>query len=381
MDKHLTKTRFTLSVFYFISGIIFASFTSRIPGIQHKLMLNDASLGIVLACIPAGLMISMPFAGYFTSRFKMRSLLIAAALAYSVLLLCLGFASSAWQVSVVLFLFGVSRTFFNVSVNTCSIVLQQQFKQSIVTSFHGIWSLAALLGALLSMMLIGLDVSMEYHFLIVSIFSVTVVFFFNGSIPEAGKGQPKKKLFSAANKGLLYLGFIAAGSMFCEGMMSDWSGIYFSKVGGVTGQYYVLGYASYLTTMVVGRFLGDWFLGKYGEMTMLRASAFLLGIGFLVAVVFPYPILIVIGFLLVGFGVSCFVPMIFLLASKNTVVPIGTAVSSVSLLGYIGFLFGPPIIGYLSETFGLQAAFISSILVALLIGIAAMQVKQKQVIS
>jgi MFS family permease len=343
-------------------------------------MLNDASLGLMLSSIPAGLMVSMPFAGYFTNRFRMRALLIAAALSYSILLLCLGYASAAWQVSVVLFLFGVSRTFFNVSVNTCSIVLQQQFKRSIVTSFHGIWSLAALLGALLSMMLIGWDVSMENHFLIVSVFSVVVLFFFNASIPEAGKGQPKKKLFSAENKGLLQLGFIAAGSMFCEGMMSDWSGIYFSKVGGVTGQYYVLGYASYLTTMVLGRFLGDWFLGKYGEMTMVKASAILLGAGFLVAVVFPYPILIIAGFMLVGLGVSCFVPMIFLLASKNAEVPIGTAVSSVSLLGYIGFLIGPPIIGYLSETFGLQVAFFSSILVALLIGIVAFRFRQNQAI-
>lgn len=375
----MTKSRLTVSVFYFISGIIFASFTSRIPGIQHKFSLNDVSLGLMLASIPAGLIISMPFAGFFTNRFKMRSLLIAAALSYSILLLCLGYASAEWQVSVVLFLFGVSRTFYNVSVNTCSIVLQQQFKQSIVTSFHGIWSLAALLGALLSMILIGWNVTMENHFMLVSIFSVIVVFFFNGSIPETGKGQPKKKLFSAANKGLLQLGFIAAGSMFCEGMMSDWSGIYFSKVGGVTGQYYVLGYASYLTTMVLGRFLGDWFLGKYGEMVMVRASAFLLGMGFLVAVVFPYPILIVIGFLLIGLGVSCFVPMIFLLASKNAVVPIGTAVSSVSLLGYIGFLIGPPIIGYLSETFGLQVAFMSSIVVALMIGVVALRFKQSQV--
>ncbi len=341
-------------------------------------MLNDASLGLILASIPAGLMVSMPFAGYFTNRFRMRALLIAAAFSYSILLLCLGYASAAWQVSVVLFLFGVSRTFFNVSVNTCSIVLQQQFKRSIVTSFHGIWSLAALLGALLSMMLIGWDVSMENHFLIVSVFSLVVLFFFNGSIPEAGKGQPRKKLFSAENKGLLQLGFIAAGSMFCEGMMSDWSGIYFSKVGGVTGQYYVLGYASYLTTMVLGRFLGDWFLGKYGEMTMVKASAILLGAGFLVAVVFPNPILIIAGFMLVGLGVSCFVPMIFLLASKNAEVPIGTAVSSVSLLGYIGFLIGPPIIGYLSETFGLQVAFFSSILVALLIGIVAFRFRQNQ---
>lgn len=381
MDNHLTKSRFTVSVFYFISGIIFASFTSRIPGIQQKFSLNDASLGLMLASIPAGLIISMPFAGFFTNRFRMRSLLIAAALSYSVLLLCLGYATAEWQVSLLLFLFGVSRTFFNVSVNTCSIVLQQSYRQSIVTSFHGIWSLAALLGALLSMILMGWDVRMENHFMAVSIFSVIVVFFFNGSIPEASKGQAKKKLFSAENKGLLQLGFIAGGSMFCEGMMSDWSGIYFSKVGGVTGQYYVLGYASYLTTMVLGRFLGDWFLGKYGEMLMVRASAILLGTGFLVAVVFPYPILIVIGFLLIGLGVSCFVPMIFLLASKNAVVPIGTAVSSVSLLGYIGFLIGPPIIGYLSETFGLQAAFISSIVVALMIGIVAMRFKQRQVIS
>lgn len=344
-------------------------------------MVNDVTLGLMLASIPAGLILSMPFAGLFTSKCKMGSLLTIAAMSYAALLLALGFASSSWQVYLILFLFGVSRTFYNVSVNTCSILLQQQYKKSIVTTFHGIWSLAALLGALISMAVIGLDISMEDHFFLVSIFSVIIVFLFNRSIPETGPPQERKKLFSAANKVLLQLGFIAAGSMFCEGMMSDWSGIYFSKVGAVVGQYYVLGYASYLSTMVLGRFLGDWLMQKYGIISMLRASAFSMGVGFLIAVLFPIPMVIVIGFMLVGLGVSCFVPMVFLLATKHTSVSIGTAVSSVSIMGYLGFLIGPPVIGFLSEKFGLQAAFFSSVVVAAMVAYVALQLKGKDTMS
>ena len=62
----LRRDRITLSVFFFISGLIFSTFTSRIPGLQQRFAMNNAQLGVLLACLPVGLIVSIPFAGLIT---------------------------------------------------------------------------------------------------------------------------------------------------------------------------------------------------------------------------------------------------------------------------------------------------------------------------
>jgi MFS family permease len=159
--------------------------------------------------------------------------------------------------------------------------------------------------------------------------------------------------------------------MFCEGIMSDWSGIYFSKIGNVTDKYYVVGYTFYLTTMLIGRFVGDKLTARFGEYSIIKLSSLFLSVGFLIAIIFTHPALIVVGFVLVGFGVSCIIPITFLLSSKITSIPIGVAISTISLMGYVGFLIGPPIIGFISNEFNLRWAFLTCFFFSVMIGFFA----------
>jgi MFS family permease len=235
--QHIIFNRITVSVFFFLSGLILSTFTSRIPGLQERFSLNNAQLGILLACLPIGLIISMPFAGYITNKYSIKSVLTLAAISFVVLLLILGFSRRVWQLYVVLFLFGVTRTFYNVSINTISVLLQSHYKKKIINSFHGIWSLATLLGALVSLILIGNDISLEAHIISISIFCFVVILIFYKKIPITTSSSTQFKLISSKQKRLLWLGFIAFGTMFCEGIMGDWSGIYFEKIGLVSKKY------------------------------------------------------------------------------------------------------------------------------------------------
>jgi MFS family permease len=360
--QHIILNRITVSVFFFLSGIILSTFTSRIPGLQERFSLNNAQLGVLLACLPIGLIISMPFAGFITNKYSIKTVLTIAAISFVLLLLVLGFSRKVWQLYVVLFLFGVTRTFYNVSINTISVLLQSHYKKKIINSFHGIWSLATLLGALVSLILIGNDVSLEIHIISISIFCFLIILVFYKKIPTTTSSSSQFKLISSKQKRLLWLGLIAFGTMFCEGIMGDWSGIYFEKIGLVSKKYYVIGYAFYLTAMLIGRFWGDKLIDKFGELKIIRTSSLLLSSGFLISIVFTQPFLITIGFVLVGFGVSCIIPIAFLLSSKNTSVPVGMAISTVSMMGYVGFLIGSPLIGFISNSFNLRWAFLTCLL-------------------
>lgn len=377
--NELDKNRITISVFFFLSGIIFSTFTSRIPGLQDRFSMNNAELGILLACLPAGLICSMPFAGVILNRYSIKNILSISCFLYLILLVLLGFSTNVWQLYFVLFLFGVTRTFFNISVNTISVILQSKFEKKIINTFHGIWSFAALAGALLSLALIGNNVGIQSHVLVVSLACLFFTLIYYRQIPVVISEKREFRLIDRKQKTLLYLGFIAFCTMFCEGIMGDWSGLYFSKVGQVSNKYYVVGYTFYLTSMLIGRFFGDKLTAKYGEANIVKYSSYLLSIGFLISIILPSPVFIVIGFLLVGFGVSCIIPITFLLSSKASDVPVSMAISTISLMGYMGFLIGPPLIGFISNNSNLRWAFLTCFFFSVLVGFFAVKYERSRV--
>src|ERR1700730_14358681 len=110
--------RIAVSVFFFIAGLTFASWASRIPDIKTSLHLSDAGLGTVLFALPMGQIVSLPLSGWLISRFGSRQLVIAAAIFYPLTLLLLAFASSTWQLIIALFLFGLWANLVNIAMNT-----------------------------------------------------------------------------------------------------------------------------------------------------------------------------------------------------------------------------------------------------------------------
>jgi MFS family permease len=90
---------------------------------------------------------------------------------------------------------------------------------------------------------------------------------------------------------------------------------------------------------------------------VLTYSGGLIGLGLLVAVAFPYPLMAGFGFILTGFGVSCVIPMVFSMAGRSAGMSSGSAIAAVSTVGYLGFLIVPPLVGSVAQLAGLQSAF------------------------
>jgi predicted MFS family arabinose efflux permease len=183
------------------------------------------------------------------------------------------------------------------------------------------------------------------------------IYFFKDTLYEEPIPQQNKKLFSFPEKSLLKFAFICFASMACENVMYDWSGIYFEKAVHVTKNTATAGFVVYMIAMTMGRLFGDKLISRFGVQLLLKFSGIFIFVGLLLAVLLPYALTAGLGFILVGFGVSCIVPMVFQVVGKSTTMSSGTALASISSIGYIGFLIVPPFIGFVAQAASLQLSF------------------------
>ncbi|RYE30735.1 MAG: MFS transporter [Sphingobacteriaceae bacterium] len=350
--------RIATAVFFFISGFGYSTWASRIPTLQQKLHLNEAQLGAVLFALPVGLMLTLPVTGNLLNRFSSRNIMFIGTIAFNLMLALLGFTTEIWQLVLVLFCFGSSRNLMNISVNAQSVSVQQLYNRSIITTFHGIWSMAGFAAAALGYLMVSGKISPSYHFFVVGLLLIVVAFFFfPKTLNQKPVKQERRPAFVLPDKSLVKFGLISFASMACEGTMYDWSGIYFQKEVHASAAIATAGFVVYMIAMTTGRFFGDQLVNQIGTKPMLRYSGILIIIGMLLSAVFPVAIVAGIGFILIGFGVACVVPLVFSIAGKSKTLSSGSAIASVSTVGYLGFLMVPPVVGFIAQAAGLRWSF------------------------
>lgn len=357
--QSLQRTRLAVSLFYFGQGISFASWASRIPDIKHQLGLSDAGLGSILFALPVGQLCTMPVSATLVTRYGSKNILTLAAVLYVVALCNLGLAAAPWQLAAFLFLFGVIGNMANISVNTQAVEAEKLYNRPIMTSFHGAWSMAGFCGALIGLAMINFDLSPLIHFGIIMIL-VWIHVFINHKHLVRGKpsaAATKRSFFIRPERGLLQLGIIGFCSMATEGAMFDWSGVYFKDIVRTPPSLVVLGYASFMVMMATGRFLGDAVITRLGRPRTMQYSGLIITSGMALSVIFPYLLTATLGFMLVGIGVSTVVPSLYSMAGRNEKVSPGMAIAMVSSVSYLGFLMGPPLIGYISALFSLRYSY------------------------
>jgi len=352
------KYRIATSIFFFIAGLTFSTWASRIPAIQAKLELSDAGLGAVLFALPAGLMTSLPVSGWLVSRFGSGPMVIVGSVFYPLILLLLASSTSVLQLVLSLFSFGIMGNLINIAMNTQAVGVETLYGRSVMASFHGLWSLAGFTGAVVGTFFVSRGLPPIIHFSIVSgVCVLLVILSYKFTLPHDIGHRQRQKAFVKPDKKILLLGMIAFCCLVNEGAMSDWSGVYFKNIVKAPASLITLGYVAFTSTMALGRFVGDSLVTKFGIKRMLQISGSVITSGLLLAVIFPYLPTATAGFFLVGFGVSSVVPIVYGLAGKSTTMSAGAALAAVSTIGFLGFLIGPPLIGFIAQAISLRWSF------------------------
>ncbi len=355
------RIRIAVSLFYFSMGLCFASWASRIPDIKTALKLSDAAFGTILFALPVGQFLMMPFSGKLVTHFGSQKVILFAVPAYALSLTNLGLATHGWHLGIGLFLFGIFGNMCNIAINTQGIAAEKLYERPIMSAFHGGWSVAGFTGALVGLTMINLKFPPYFHFWIV-IGIVSIIISLNYSMLIQGRtgsamASSKKRFFSKPDSTLLQLGVIGFCSMASEGAMFDWSGVYFKDVVKAPSSLVILGYTSFMIMMASGRFVADKLAARFGRKLLLQVSGILISSGLFLSVFFPYLITSTIAFMMVGLGVSSIVPSVYSAAGKHPTIAPGIALATVSSVSFLGFLMGPPLIGYISAAAGLRYSF------------------------
>lgn len=349
--------RWAIAAFFFLAGLSFASWASRIPDIKAALHMSDAVLGGVLFALPAGSIVSLLLSGWLITKHGSKKTITVAAICYPIILIFIGNPSTIWQLVPFVFLYGLLGNICNISMNTQAVGVENLYGRSIMASFHGIWSLAGFTGAAIGTVAVSKNLSPFFHFCLVAGTSILLILYIHRFTLPRDTGHAGQSFFVKPDRILLQLGLIAFSCMICEGTMFDWSGVYFQKVVAAPKELTTLGYVAFMSTMAGGRFIGDYLVTRLGTQKVLQASGIVITVGLFTAVLFPDIVTATIGFLLVGIGVSSVIPLVYSAAGRSTSLSPGMALTAVSTIGFLGFLMGPPLIGFIAQAFSLRWSF------------------------
>lgn len=182
--------------FFLAQGLCFSSWASRIPDIKEFFEVNYAFYwGLVLFLIPVGKFVAIPLAGYLVSKLGSRIMVQVSVTGYALSLFAIGLSQTIYMLGVCLFCFGVCWNLCDISLNTQGIGIERLYGRTIMASFHGGWSLAACLGALIGFIMIVSDVSPFWHFTLIAGIILGVVWWGRSYLQE--DTVPEEKLESS----------------------------------------------------------------------------------------------------------------------------------------------------------------------------------------
>jgi MFS family permease len=382
MDNTLTtgvskeRIRYAALTFFLAQGLCFSSWASRIPDIKDIFDVHYAFYwALVLFLIPVGKFIAIPLAGYLVSKLGSRIMVQVSIIGYGLSLFAIGMASHIAMLGVFLFCFGVCWNLCDISLNTQAIGIERVYGRTIMATFHGGWSLAACLGALIGFIMIVLDVPPIWHFSLIACIILLITLMGrpylqedaedDRDIRDDGDKEEGKRRFRMPEKILLQLGLIGLFALIVESAMFDWSGIYFESVIQAPKSLQI-GFLVFMVMMTAGRFLTNYAYRAFGKRNVLLIAGGLIFVGFftssLLGEVFGSMLMKVIvnslGFMLVGLGISCMVPTIYSFVGAKSKTPLGIALTILSSISFIGSLIAPLLIGGITQLFGIRYAYL-----------------------
>jgi MFS family permease len=350
--------RRAVATLFLVNGALFATWVSRLPAIESSRGLSHAMLGVYLFVMAFGAMIAMPMAGLLGSRIGSAQVCRVSALIFAGMLPLLALAPNATTFALALFAFGIGHGALDVSMNAQAVAVEKLYRPPIMASFHALFSTGGLIGAALGGGIAALGLTPAVHFIVMAILLGAVALTtFRALLPfEMPSASKKAALFPLPTRGLLALGVIALCIMVGEGAMADWSAIYLKKIIATSEGIAAVGYAAFSIAMALGRFFGDSLSARFGPVRLLRGSACVAMAGLVLILASPFSPLALLGFACVGIGFAPIIPLVFSAAGHRSGINPGVALASVTTLGYLGFLLGPPIIGFAAGLVGLRVA-------------------------
>lgn len=364
------RTARAIGLIFTATGLLYGTWSALIPYVKEKFGLDEAQLGLLLLSLPAGVTLMNPFAVPILHRFGAARMARASLALASTLFIAPMFAPSVWLLALALFLAGAAFSATNVAMNTCSTMLEEQANIRIMSTCHGLWSAGAMSGSALASLITGMGAWPPVYSMSVSIILILMAFStvrtMNGlQEREPHSEEPTGKKFAFPNAMLWSLITISLCTNLSEGTMADWSAVYMKEVLSSPAYMIGWGFSAYAFFMASGRFFGDVLLVRFGERRVLMGGGLVAAAGLLLSVLVQHPVTALLGFAMVGAGVSLGAPILYGASARVPGMAPGAGLATMNTFAMVGFLGGPAVIGFIAKSWSLPMAFV-------LVAIAAM---------
>jgi len=354
-------------VAFFVAGFGSAAWAALVPYAKAHAAINDGSLGLLLLCLGIGSTVTMPFSGVLASRFGCRAVIVVAAVILASSLPLLATSSALPLLAVTLIVFGAGLGAMDVAMNIQAIVVEAASGRSMMSGFHGFFSVGGAVGAgvMAALLSVGKSPLVAAGSMSIVICAAVVVAFPN-LLPYGIKSDGPAL---ALPRGIvLIIGVFCFVLFLTEGAILDWSALFLTTVRHLEASNAGLGYAAFATAMTIGRLTGDRVVERLGPERVVLLGSLCAAGGFVLTIASPSSLVAFAGFALVGIGCANIVPVLFSAAGRQRDMAPSIAVPAITTIGYAGILTGPAAIGFVSQLANLSTAFLA--LAAMLVAVA-----------
>jgi len=371
--SRLRAARIAVAYIFFANGALAGNWVVRIPALMDRLGLSVGALGFAFFAAPVAAVVAMPFAGRIVTRVGSRRTTQVSFVVFCATILPLPFSPNLLVLSFAIFAIGAVSSFLDVAMNANGLALEGRYRRPILSSFHAWFSAGGLAGAGTGALAAWAQLDIRVHIPIAVAVALAgglllAPFLFHG---DDKVEHEERRFFVRPPRQLVALGFVAFASLLAEGAVGDWSAVYIDKPLEAGKVIAAFGYFAFSAMMVAGRLSGDRLAVRFGPVALTRVGGLLAAGSLTVALLIGNPVAAIIGFAGMGAGLAVVVPTVFRAAGSHPKVPPAIGLASVSMIGYFGFLIGPPLIGSAGDLIGLPKALGLVALITVAIGMLA----------
>ncbi|ASL92789.1 MULTISPECIES: MFS transporter [Serratia] len=359
---------------FFLAGLGMAAWAPLIPFVKARLGIDDGALGLLLFCLAAGSMAIMPFAGYLIAKLGCRAVLLGAGALLCIDLPLLALLDAPLLMGAALGVFGAVNGIMDVAMNSQAIIVERESGQAKMSGFHGFYSLGGIAGAGgVSLLLLAGLAPVQAIGLIALLIAILLLIVAGDLLAHGGIGERRRggARWALAHGKILFIALLCFFVFLTEGAMLDWSALFLHAERGVAKSQAGIGFTLYAVAVACGRLYGDRLIGAVGRYRTLLLGSLCAAAGVLLTVTVPLASAAFGGLMLAGLGIANIVPILFNAVGNQKQVPPGQAFPAVTLVGYLGLLTGPALIGFIANYTSLALAFGCTLLCLLLVSISA----------
>jgi MFS family permease len=374
----ITNSKYFAPAFVFATiNIIFGTWAIYIPAIKSKLGIDEGDLGLAIFCMAVGTLIMILLAPKLINMLG-----VGRATGFGIFFFLFSFIIPFVTSQYLWFCFGMFTVglfagFTDVTMNALVSEIEKKDKVHIMSANHGFFSLGGFLGAGIGGFFLTKDILPINHLLVVILILLVVnLIFFRKYITVSSEKLEDNTFNFDLVTPLIVLGIVAFFIMATEGAIVDWSALYLEKVSLAKLSWIGLGYTVFSATMALGRFFGDAISSRFGSKPLILGGIFIASIGFS-CILMVGPVIALIGFGLVGIGLSVVIPELFRLAGTVKGLDASIGISFVSGIGFLGFLVGPVLLGFLAELSSLKLSFLALLIFVIVSFFTALTLKKR----